>query len=145
MSLRLCSLRNISVALCSVVAFACGGDDDDGATCVADLPATCTPSINPTFAEIHQKVLVQSCGVSGAGSSCHGAGRQGGLGFSTIDGAYDDLLRSVVTPGDAACSKLVERLETSDVGKRMPLAAGQLPEGLRCAVRMWIDAGAKRQ
>jgi hypothetical protein len=48
-----------------------------------------------------------------------------------------------VIPHDPACSVLMERIETSDVSLRMPLAAGQpLPAADRCAIQQWIAAGA---
>jgi hypothetical protein len=117
--------------------------------CVESLPASCTPSISPTFSSINDKVFQQSCGVFGQGGTCHGAeGRQGGLGLFDADTAYTNLLdttgRARVVAGNPKCSILMERLDSSDTTKRMPLNGPQLDPGIRCAIQQWIEAGASR-
>jgi hypothetical protein len=130
---------------------ACGGDDvgaDSKDVCLESLPEPCTPSIPVNYPSIYDKVLRPNCGAIGSGATCHGPmGNQGGLSLFDQDGAYSDLLgmgdgRARVLPGDAKCSVIMERLETTDTKKRMPLNSPQLPAGLRCAVHQWIEAGA---
>lgn len=121
----------------------CGGGSD----CVADLPLDCAPLYDPTFDQIHARTLVPSCAVSGA--SCHGAeGGQGDLVIGDADSAYAALLgtnggRARVTPGDPACSLLVERLWSTDPAVVMPRGA-PLSDAERCVFTKWIAAGAKR-
>jgi hypothetical protein len=75
-------------------------------------------------------------------------GKQGGLDLSDRAGAYQQLLgstgRARVVPGDASCSILMERLESTDPNQRMPLREAQLSEGVRCAVQTWIKNGAEQ-
>jgi Planctomycete cytochrome C len=129
---------------------ACGGDDDTTSedVCLESLPEPCTPSIPVNYASIYDKVLRPSCGAIGTGVTCHGpSGNQAGLSLYDPIGAYADLLgmsdgRARVLPGNAKCSALMERLETTKVQYRMPLNGPQLAAGLRCAVQQWIEAGA---
>ena len=150
MSFDLRSLRTRwAVLLVSIKLLACGGDDDAATdACLASLPETCAASIPVNYTSIYDKVLRPSCGAIGSGSTCHGpSGNQGGLSLYDPKGTYAELLgtsdgRARVLPGDALCSVLMERLETSNIANRMPLNDVQLPAGLRCAVQQWIEAGA---
>jgi len=138
-----------SLALCGAVLLFGACTNDPPEACLSTLPATCSPELNPTYAEIFPKILQPRCGSSGPG--CHGEqGRQGNLGLYEINEAYDALLghgpdgRARVLPGDPECSILMQRLETSDTVKRMPLGGTQLSAGARCAIQQWIEAGAPR-
>jgi Planctomycete cytochrome C len=137
------------VLLVSAALFACAGVDDDATTiaCVESLPENCTASIPVNYASIYDKALRSYCGSIGSGTNCHGpSGNKGGLSLYDPSGSYAELLgmndgRARVLPGDAKCSVLMERLETSNPQYRMPLG-GELPAGLRCAIQQWIEAGA---
>ena len=127
------------------------GDDPDTGACLMDLPASCEPAINPTYGEIYDKIIAQRCGTTGNGTACHGrSGMQGKLGLFSADVAYDALLgkdataRARVVPKDPSCSILMQRLESKDNSFRMPLGESALSPGLRCAIQLWIDAGAER-
>ncbi|RMG12833.1 MAG: hypothetical protein D6729_16050 [Deltaproteobacteria bacterium] len=123
---------------------ACGAG---GPECVA-VHSTCTPLYAPEYAEIFERTLRPTCGQPG--TSCHGVdGAQAGLVFDEADAAYTRLLEGagnrppVVVPGNAACSPLVVRIESTDPKRVMP--PGQpLSEAVRCALEQWIDAGAPR-
>ena len=118
--------------------------------CLATLPTDCTPSIEPTFNEIYDKVITQRCGATDTGTACHGRnGLKGELGLFTADAAYAALMgtdntRARVAPGDPLCSTLTVRLESSDPAFRMPLGEQALSPGTRCAIQRWIEQGAQR-
>lgn len=126
---------------------ACGGGSET-AECLPEPMAACTPEINTDFASIHRSLFARRCGTTGV--ACHGPeGRNGDLVLSDPDTAYKALLgqdgtNARVTPGDPACSLLLQRLESDDPEKRMPLLEDKLSEGMRCAVRTWIEGGAVR-
>lgn len=128
------------------MASACGGSE--AAECLPEPAAACTPEINTEFTSIHRALFAQRCGTSGG--ACHGPdGRKGGLVLADADSAYNALLgmdgtRARVVPGDPGCSLLLQLLESDDPAKRMPYGENKLSEGLRCAVRTWIEAGAVR-
>jgi hypothetical protein len=126
---------------------ACG--DDGGTQCLPALASDCSPDINTDFATLHRSLFSQRCGTSG--NACHGeAGRKGNLVLQDEESAYKALLgldgtQTRVSVGDPRCSLLMERLETEDAAKRMPFGEpNKLPEGMRCAVRKWIEDGAAR-
>ena len=101
----------------------------------------CTPLDTPSFSNVYDIVLVSSCAVGG---SCHGGGGSaGGLDLGDELTAYDALVEGGrVTPGDAASSLLMARLE-SDVSHSQHMPPGQLlsaPE--RCMIATWINEGA---
>jgi hypothetical protein len=135
------------VLLFALVLSACGGDDS-AEECLPEPMADCRPDINTDFNALHRSLFAQRCGTSGV--ACHGAdGRKGDLVLADADVAYKALLGmdgtpARVNPGDPACSSLLQRLESTDPAKRMPLGEGNLPEGMRCAVRKWIEMGAAR-
>ncbi len=110
-----------------------------------ELPAECTPQYAPTFAELHRRTLRPGC--AQAGGACHASdGAQGGLDLEDIEVAHralTDAAAGRVVPGDAACSPLMQRLETAEPGSAMPPGAPLAP-AVRCAVRRWIEAGAPR-
>lgn len=138
---------NLMFGAALFAASACGGDSE-GAECLPAPAAACTPEINTEFSSIHRALFAQRCGTSGG--ACHGPdGRKGGLVLTDADAAYNALLgmdgtRARVVPGDPDCSLLMQLLESDDPAKRMPYGENKLSEGLRCAVRTWIEAGAVR-
>lgn len=106
-----------------------------------DLSQTCTPLYEPNFANVYADTLAPSCAVTG--TSCHASeGLQGGLDFGEIDRAHESL-RSVIEPSDVACSPILARLESTEIGFGMP-PGRRLSEAERCAIRMYIEAGAPR-
>jgi hypothetical protein len=135
------------VLLLALVLSACGGDDS-AEECLPEPMADCRPDINTDFTSLHRSLFAQRCGTSGV--ACHGPdGRKGELVLTDVDAAYKALLgmdgtHARVNPGDPSCSTLLQRLESNDPQKRMPLGEGNLPDGLRCAVRKWIETGAVR-
>ena len=133
------SLRVARLSLFAVLgAVAC----DAGEACPDAPKETCTPAYEPTFANVFAKTLAPSCAKSGV--SCHAEGAQGGLSFLEENRAYETLgTRRSVVPKGASCSPMVTRLEAVDGKVRMP-PGRSLPEGEICAVRRWIEAGAKR-
>jgi hypothetical protein len=116
-------------------------------SCVANLPASCTPLYAPTFDQLYTRTLHPTCAQSGG--ACHAsAGAQGGLVFEDADASYALLLgqkdgRVRVKPNDPACSLLVEHLESSDPSQVMP-PGGMLSAAERCDFEQWIRNGAKR-
>jgi hypothetical protein len=116
-------------------------------TCVQGLDLTCSPLYSPTFDQVYARTLHPTCAQSGA--SCHSAeGKQGGLDFDDPDRAYSLLLgegggKARVVAGDAACSLLVERIESADKKSQMP-PGSPLSAAERCALEQWIENGAKR-
>lgn len=129
--------RGLIAALFVIVAGCNGGDE-----CLADLPADCAPLYEPTFQNVFDETLTQSCATAGA--SCHAAeGAQAGLVLGDIDTAHAGLLDGRVEPGSAACSLMMRRIESDDPGFQMP-PGRKLSDAERCAIQKWIDGGAKR-
>lgn len=125
---------------------ACSGDPTSSSACVGDLPAACSPLYTPTFDQIFERTLKPTCAVSG--SSCHAPeGAKGGLVFDDLTSSYQRLLgqggaEARVTPGDAACSLLIERLYATDPALVMPPGA-PLGAAELCDFVLWINDGAK--
>jgi len=119
----------------------CAGDAP--LACVTDVDfTTCQPLYAPTFANVYANTIVRSC--ASGGRSCHAAaGAQGGLVLEGEARAYLALTggNAYVTPGDAACSSLVERLYTTNPSLLMPRGA-RLTAPEACAVGRWVAAGA---
>lgn len=147
----------------SVIAFACAGcgggkaamkdaGNTDAGTCPTKVSLDCQVAFMPTYSEIYSNLLLKTCGAPSTGTSCHGPdGAQDGLVLSDKQKAYDflmgktDPIPPLVVPGRPDCSILVQRLESDDPNFRMPLGQTKLSEGVRCAVRKWIKAGAAMQ
>jgi hypothetical protein len=117
---------------------ACG--DSGPPSCVAVEPQ-CVPRYQPTFANVYENTLKNSCGSQA--SACHSAiGQKGGLSMESQAVAYAALLQlDRVVPGDPGCSRVVVRLQGSSQPYLMPPGA-QLPPADRCAIEQWIAAGA---
>lgn len=150
-------LPSVACIVLCLVSSACGSsepsdDGGDGAVqCLAPLDLDCDPTYPATFDQIYDRTISKSCGVTGAGMSCHGdEGGQLGLVLSGEDQAYDALLgkldvHALVVPGEPECSILVQRVESNDAAFRMPSGETRLSEGVRCAIRQWIANGAERR
>lgn len=117
--------------------------------CVEGLRTDCSPLYDPpSYATIFEKILHPTC-AQGMGT-CHTAdAAMGGLVFEDEDDAYARLLgdadgRARVSPGDPACSLLVERLEAKSSEVRMPPGPTPLSEAARCDIVQWISEGAAR-
>lgn len=102
----------------------------------------------PTFTQVDDDVFSKGC----AFSSCHGGG-SGGLHLNGTAADHDALVdapstgksgATLVVPGDADASYLVQKLEGAAdiVGDPMPAGADALDPALIAEVRAWIDAGA---
>jgi hypothetical protein len=108
------------------------------------------PEPTPTFTQVDDDILSKSC----AFSSCHGGG-SGGLRLDGTDADYDALVdvpstgkpsATLVVPGDADASYLIQKLEGADgiVGVPMPQGTDSLEADRLQELRDWIDAGALR-
>ena len=114
-------------------------DGDDGA-CV-DIPAECAPLYEPTFQNVYSNTIAPKCTVGG--SSCHGAGGHH-FEFQGIDVAYDAFLRfGLVDPENPGCGDIARRIESDNPSYVMPIGS-KLSEAERCAIHLWIRAGAQR-
>src|SRR5262245_33839601 len=114
-----------SLLLLPVLAQCSGGSDGGSPACVQDLPSACQPLYDPPiYPTLFEKTFKPTC--AAPGGSCHtGDSAKGGLVFEDPDVAYGLLLgtrdgRKRVIPGDAACSLLVQRIESADPAFRMP-------------------------
>jgi hypothetical protein len=129
----------------AIVALASCGDDEEQA-CVEDLTTDCNPLYSPTYDQVFTRTLVPTC--AQPGTACHASeGAKGGLVFEDADESYALLLGEVgearVLAGDAACSPLVIRIESSESSVVMPPGA-PLDAAERCAIVQWIANGAER-
>src|SRR5215204_6294421 len=93
----------------------------------------------PDFARDAQPVFAARC------AACHGAGQQmAGLrldsGAGVMKGAHSGV---VITPGDPAKSRLLERITSSKPGFKMPPTGAPLSDAEIATVRAWIESGAK--
>lgn len=127
-----------ALALAALALAGCGEGELPRCTTV---DAQCTPRYAPTFANVYDNTLRQSCGSQS--SVCHSAaGRKGGLSLESAAVAHAELVAGGrVVPGDPACSELVVRLHGADSSYLMPPGAA-LPAVDRCAIEQWIAAGA---
>ena len=132
------------LVLTTVVLGGCGSDESTPKRCVPSTPdRACTPAYEPTFEQVFAKTLQPTCAKSGV--SCHAStGKQGGLDFEQIEGAYENLVaRQSVVANDPACSALVYRVTATDGKVRMP-PGRSIDPGEQCAIITWIANGAKR-
>ncbi len=143
------SLGRTFAALAHSLAIGCtcslglGGCSDD---CVA-VPVDCAPLYAPSFDNVFTRTLVPTC--ASGGSSCHApSGGRGGLVFEDQAAAYDALVGHAagsggtrVIAGDAGCSLLVQKLESTDEAFQMP-PGSPLSAPERCAIEQWIADGA---
>ena len=126
-----------------VAALLAACSDDATLTCVEDVDfATCQPLYAPTWANVYDNTIVRSC--STGGRACHAAaGAQGDLVLEGSDHAYAALTtnHAYVTPGEAACSPMIERIYSGNPSLLMPRGA-RLSDPEACAVARWVAAGA---
>jgi hypothetical protein len=107
--------------------------------CIA-VNTTCAPLYQPTFDNIYNMTLRDTCG--SARASCHSAiGRSGGMSFEDESHAYAALLAGRVMPGDPGCSKMVVRTSSPGASYQMP-PGDPIGEAERCALIQWVQAGA---
>ena len=139
------SETGVAAALLAAALLTCSS----GESCVEVSPATCTPLYAPAYSEVFARTLKPACGQGT--TSCHAAaGAQGGLVFADADASYEMLTatsprtgRPRITAGNAGCSLLVTRLESTRADVQMPPGA-PLSAGERCAIERWIQDGAAR-
>ncbi len=121
---------------------ACSDGGGEPPRCVTVDP-TCTPRYQPTFTNLYNNTLRDSCGSQS--SVCHSAqGRRGGLSLESAATAYAELTAEGlgrVVPGDPACSEVIVRLHGSGESYLMP-PGSPLPAADRCAMEQWIAGGA---
>ena len=132
----------VGVALFVWGSVACA--DTGETTCLPELPADCAPLYAPTFDQVYTQTLQAKCAV--AGGACHSSeGAKGGLILEGIDVAYANLVEADgrIVPFEPGCGELSRRLESTDPTVVMPVGGG-LSEPERCAIQMWIRAGAAR-
>ena len=127
---------------------ACDGGDTDPEECIDSVPpAGCAPPYPPDFHHVYQNTLIPGC--ASGGGACHELeAARGALGFGDENATHQTLVspasgRPTVIPGDANCSLLTVRMETSDPTLLMP-PGYQLSTAERCAVAEWVRAGAPR-
>jgi len=105
----------------------------------------CAPLYEPTFDNIFERTLRDSCALDG--TSCHSReGAKNGLVFVDADESYSMLLgdqgRERLIPGDPSCSLIVRRIESTGRSQMPP--DDPLSESARCAIELWIANGAQR-
>jgi hypothetical protein len=126
---------------------ACGHEESPPLECIDPatpaLDTSCMPLYQPTFDNIYTMTIAPKC----VGSGCHSdGGNRGGLGMSSIDGAYADLMdadQMRVVPGDPACSEMIIRTTATDPSIKMPPGVSLLPAE-KCALVQWVANGAAR-
>lgn len=121
---------------------ACG---DSGPPSCITVDASCTPRYQPTFDNVYNNTLRESCGSDSV--ACHSAaGKRGGLSMASADVAFAQLTAAGedrVVAGDPACSEIVVRMHGTGESYLMPPGA-PLPAADRCAIERWIAEGALR-
>jgi len=129
--------------LCLAVLALAGCPETPPPTCKT-VDTACLPGYQPTFTNVYENTLRQTCGSTN--SSCHSAGNHaGGLSFESQDVAYEQLLDATkrrVVPGDPSCSELIVRADSPGEDYQMPPGdALSAPE--RCALIQWVVQGAQ--
>jgi hypothetical protein len=112
---------------------------DPPPSCI-DVDTGCAPLYVPTFDNIYNMTLRNTCG--SARASCHSAaGQSGGMSFEDESHAYTALLNGRVMAGNPGCSKMVVRTSSPGASYQMP-PGDPLGEAERCALIQWVQAGA---
>ncbi len=139
-------MRHLSTLILLTVV-ACTGTD--GKDTDIDTDDTDTTGAGPTWTEVHDEILMPSCGLAG----CHAAPSANGMELSDAATSYDEVVDApsfgvptdvLVAPGDSDASYLIHKLEgaATIAGDPMPPPfGGQDPTDVQ-AIRDWIDAGA---
>ena len=127
----------LALTLCAV------GCAEPEPACSAPIDEACIPLFDPTFNELHRRVLLPTC--STGGGACHAiSGARGGLILEDLDGAYEALVgASRVIPGEPSCGPILSRLNTQDGDRLMP-PGRRLDDGTLCAFQRWVEDGAPR-
>jgi hypothetical protein len=153
----------LAVASVTLALAACGGSDtttggNNNNAQPSNDGAFCATALQPTFSDIHTKVLVAHC------AGCHGAGSaRGAFADSDTTAAFNALKDATpnnaaasaagwkrVHTGDSATSLIVWKLDPANAsattyGSAMPFGAN--PSGVCAqnldAIKQWIDGGAQ--
>lgn len=134
-------LRSSVVVAITCALAGCPSGDEQPPMCIT-VDTSCAPLYPPTFANVYNNTLKPSCGSTN--SSCHSAaGMKGGLSFADEQTAYDGLLNTRVTAGDAACSEMVVRTSSPGSDYTMPPGSA-LSAPARCSLLLWVHNGAQR-
>ena len=127
--------------------FACGGGGGGGGGMGPPPPIPPPPDFGPVFSEIQASVFTPTCATSGCHSGANAplglrldATSSFGLLVGVSSGQTPAVLR--VAPGDPDNSYLIQKLEGTAAGGRMPLNATPLTQAQINVVRQWITDGA---
>lgn len=138
--------RLVACIIVSLAACSGGSSGPDASTNLcSNVDPSCTPSVTPTFDAIYDAILAPKCATAG----CHDAmASRTSLLLHDRQLAYDLLLDdssgpAVVTPDNADCTPMMQRLESPSFGYQMP-PGDPLPAGEICAIYQWIENGAQR-
>lgn len=116
---------------------ACSSDEAPPSCITVDT--TCAPLYSPTFDNVYNMTIKDTCAASAA---CHSAsGRQGGLSLATAQEAFDALRAGRVVPGDPGCSEVIVRTDSPGASYQMP-PGDPMSAAERCALVQWVQAGA---
>ncbi len=96
----------------------------------------------PTYWQDIRPVFRKYCTVCHSAKSLKELDVSGGLALDTLDAIRKGSAQPVLA-SQSAKSLLVQRIESSDPKKRMPLDAAALPRETIALIRRWIDTGAK--
>lgn len=104
--------------------------------------------VEPFLSDIQAKVFTPSCAIR----SCHGQGSEDG-GLSLEEGkarselvdvpAFRNPAKLRVIPGDPDNSFLVQKIEGTGEGLKMPPGARVISDSAKQAIRDWISNGAE--
>jgi hypothetical protein len=107
------------------------------------VETTCSPAYVPTFTNVYNNTLKDSCGSNKSG--CHSAAsHKGGLSLATQDEAFAALTDPAyhrVVPGDPGCSEMIVRSDSPGEDYQMP-PGDALSAPDRCALIQWVLQGA---
>ena len=103
------------------------------------LPFVSIPAVAADFERDVEPILHQRCYL------CHGAQQQmSGLRLDSRESAYERRESgAAVVPGDPEASGLIQRIESTEDGFRMPPGDDPLSVADKAALRAWIAAGAE--
>lgn len=148
--------HGLMILLSSLLLTACGGGSGDGLDQNGqpiDQGSTSSgsqtpPPLSADLASIQVNVLTPSCGVSG----CHVPGTAAfGLVMDSVDNSAGNLINvpsgqvpavDRVKPFDPDNSYIIQKLEGTGLGERMPFGRPPLDPAVIAVVRDWISQGA---
>lgn len=126
------------------------GDGNAGGDFVATFDVQ---ALQPTLESIQNNVFTPTCAVSGCHSGPQGGGLPTGMDLTSADASFAALVGVAsiqqaatlrVAPSDPEQSYLIQKLEGTGLGSRMPLGGPFLPQADVDVVRTWIQQGASR-